>query len=80
MKTLRLTDFSASPLSRERELLRQLQGKTACNTERVRLVIEGHRLCLDGFVGSVHEKFEVERTCRALAPESILVNRLRVAC
>jgi hypothetical protein len=80
MRLLRLVDVSLSPLARELELLRRLKEATACGTERLRITIEGRRLCLDGFVISVYEKFEVEKTCRALAPESILVNRLRVAC
>ena len=34
---------------------------------------------LDGFGESVDQKSQMEQACRALAPQSILVNRLRVA-
>ena len=79
MRSLRLVDVSLSPFIRELELLRRLQAATACETERLRLTISGRQLFVDGFVASVDEKFQVEKACGALAPESIVVNRLRVA-
>lgn len=79
MRPLRLVDASLGPLAREIELLRQLQARTECGTSAVRLTIAGRRLFLDGFAESVVEKFLLEKACRELAPESILVNRLRVA-
>lgn len=79
MKIVRLADLSSSPLAREAELLRKLQMAQVCSLERLRLTIAGRRLFVDGFVGSVDEKLRVEKACRDLAPESYLVNRLRVA-
>lgn len=79
MRTLRLVDLSSSPLSREAELFRKLQTAGVCSPERLRLTIAGRHLFVDGFVGSLDEKLGVEKACRELAPESYLVNRLRVA-
>lgn len=79
MRKLRLADLASSPLAREAELLRKLQTATASGTERLRLTIAGRDLFLDGFVDSLDQKFQVEKACRDLAPESCLVNRLRVA-
>jgi hypothetical protein len=76
---LRLVDASLSPLVKELELLQRLQAATAGGTERLRLTISGRQLFLDGFVESVDQKSQVEQACRALAQQSILVNRLRVA-
>lgn len=79
MRFLRLVHASSNPLAQELDLLQRLQAAAACDTERLRLTIEGRRLMLDGFVGSVDEKFQLEVACRELAPGSLLVNRLRVA-
>lgn len=79
MRPLRLVDASLSPLVQELELLQRLQAATAGGTERLRLTISGRQLFLDGFVESVDQKSQMEQACRALAPQSILVNRLRVA-
>ena len=79
MRFLRLVQASSNPLAQELDLLQRLQAAAACDTERLRLTIEGRRLMLDGFVGSVDEKFQLEEACRELAPGSVLVNRLRVA-
>jgi hypothetical protein len=79
MRKLRLADLASSPLAREAELFRKLQTATASGTERLRLTIAGRDLFLDGFVDSLDLKFQVEKACRELAPESTLVNRLRVA-
>ena len=78
MKVLRLADSSISPLVREEELFRMLQAAATCSTERLRLTIDGRRLLLDGFVESLDQKLQAERTCRQLAPQSTVVNRLRV--
>jgi hypothetical protein len=61
------------------KLLQQLQAATTGGTERFRLTISGRQLFLDGFVESVDQVSQVEQACRALTPESILVNRLCVA-
>ena len=79
MRPLRLVDASLSPLVQELELLQRLQAATAGGTERLRLTISGRQLFLDGFVESVDQKSQMEQACRALARQSILVNRLRVA-
>ncbi|OFW65335.1 MAG: hypothetical protein A2Y74_02455 [Actinobacteria bacterium RBG_13_63_9] len=79
MRPLRLVDAAQSPLAQELELLQQLQATTAGGTERLRLTISGRRLFLDGFAESVDHKFRLEDACKTLAPQSILVNRLRVA-
>jgi len=79
MRKLRLLELSSSPLVQELELLQRLQTATAGGTERLRLTISGRQLFLDGFVESVDQKSQMEQACRALAPQSILVNRLRVA-
>jgi len=79
MRKLRLADLASSPLPREAELFRKLQTATASGTDRLRLTIAGRDLFLDGFVDSLDQKFQVEKACRELAPESYLVNRLRVA-
>ena len=79
MRTLRLVDLSSSPLAREEELFRKLQAAGICGTKPLRLTISGRWLFVDGFVESVDQKLRTERTCRELAPGSILVNRLRVA-
>jgi hypothetical protein len=76
---LRLVDASLSPLAQELELLQRLRAATASGTERLRLTISGRHLFLDGFVESLDQKSQVEQACRALTPESILVNRLCVA-
>ncbi len=79
MRTLRLVDLHASPLAREQELLRQLRATEVCSSDTVRLTVAGRRLFVDGFVNSVEEKFLVETVCRKLAPQSDVINRLRVA-
>ena len=79
MRVLRLADLESSPLVREEELLRQLRAAEVCSSTTVRLTVSGRRLFVDGFVASVEEKFQVEGVCRQLAPDSDLINRLRVA-
>lgn len=79
MKVLRLVDLESRPLAREEELLRRLREADVCRCAAVRLTVSGRRLLVDGFVASVEEKFLVESVCRQLAPESDLINRLRVA-
>ncbi len=79
MKVLRLANGSTSPLAREEELIRKLQAAGICGTELLRLTISGRWLFVDGFVESVDQKLRAERTCRELAPGSMVVNRLRVA-
>ncbi|NIO68887.1 MAG: hypothetical protein GTN71_07590 [Anaerolineae bacterium] len=79
MTALRVGDASSSPLATEAELSRKLQTAGVCSPERLRLTIDGRYLFVDGFVGSVGEKLRVEEVCRQVAPESYLVNRLRVA-
>ena len=64
MKVLRLADRSLSPLAREEELLSRLLAAGVCGPERLRLTIAGHRVFVDGFVGSVDQKFRVEKACR----------------
>jgi hypothetical protein len=64
---------------REEELLRRLRAAAECSCTTVRLTVEGGRLFVDGFVSSVDEKSQVESVCRQLAPDTDLVNRLRVA-
>ena len=75
MKVLRLADDSTSPLAREEELFRKLQAAGICGAEALRLTISGRWL----FVESLDQKLRAERTCRELAPGSMVVNRLRVA-
>jgi len=75
MKVLRLAADSTSPLAREEELFRKLQAAGICGTELLRLTISGRWL----FVESLDQKLRAERTCRELAPGSMVVNRLRVA-
>jgi hypothetical protein len=79
MRALRVADASSSPFAGEAELLRKLQTAGVSSAERLRLTIDGRCLFLDGFVSSVGEKLRVEKVCRQVAPESHLVNRLRVA-
>jgi hypothetical protein len=79
MKVLRLADDSTSPLAREEELFRKLQAAGICGTEPLRLTISGRWLFVDGFVESLDQKLRAERTCRELAPGSMVMNRLRVA-
>jgi hypothetical protein len=79
VRPLRLVAACLSPLVQELELLQRLQAARAGGTERLRLTISGRQLFLDGFVECVDQKSQVEQACRALAPQSILVNRLRVA-
>lgn len=79
MRVLRLFDLESSPLAREEELLRRLRAAEVCSPTTVRLTVAGRSLFVDGFVGSVEEKFQVESVCRQLAPDSDLINRLRVA-
>ncbi len=78
MKILRLADASANPLAREEELLSALQAGGACSCQQLRLTISGRQLFLDGFVESLDQKLRAEQACRELAPESTVVNRLRV--
>lgn len=79
MKVLRLADDSTSPLAREEEFFHKLQAAGIRGTEPLRLTISGRWLFVDGFVDSLDQKLRAERTCRELAPESMIVNRLRVA-
>jgi hypothetical protein len=79
MKVLLLAADSASPLEREDELFHKLQAAGIRGTEPLRLTISGRWLFVDGFVESLDHKLRAERTCRELAPESRVVNRLRVA-
>jgi len=79
MRVLRLIDADASPLAREEELARRLRAADVCRSATVRLTVAGRRLFVDGFVASLREKLKVESVCRRLAPDSQLVNRLRVA-
>jgi hypothetical protein len=79
MRVLRQIDLDSSPLAQEEELLRKLRRTGACSSADVRLVVAGHKLFVEGFVGSVNEKLRVEKACRRLAPQCDLVNRLRVA-
>jgi hypothetical protein len=79
MRVLRLANLSSNPLVREEELFRKLQTAGVSSPERLRLTIDGRYLFVDGFVSSVGEKLRVEKACRQVAPESYLVNRLRVA-
>lgn len=79
MRVLRLVD-DANPLAREEALLRRLRTAMVRTSTTVRLTVAGRRLFVDGFVASVEEKFQVESVCRRLAPDSDLINRLRVAC
>jgi hypothetical protein len=80
MKVLRLANGSANPLAREEELLIALEAAGACSCHLLRLTISGRRLFLDGFVESLDQKLRAEQACRELAPESTVVNRLRVGC
>lgn len=79
MKVLRLADDCCSPVAREEELLRKLRAAGICSRQRLRLMIAGRRLFLDGFVDSLDEKVRAEQACRELAQGSTVVNRLRVA-
>lgn len=79
MKELRLVEGSSSPLLLEEELLRKLRAAGVCAPDRLRVRVAGRWLFVDGFVDSLNEKLQAERTCRELAPGTIVVNRLRVA-
>ena len=79
MRALQLVGLSSSPLAREEELHLKLQEAGICGTEPLRLTISGRWLFVDGFVESLDLKLRAERTCRELAPGSMVVNRLRVA-
>ncbi len=78
MRVLRLVD-DVNPLAREEALLRRLRTAMVRSSTTVRLTVAGRRLFVDGFVASVEEKFQVENVCRRLAPDSDVINRLRVA-
>jgi len=71
MKILRVVEPQKSPLLQEKELLSRLQKVEVYYTEELRLGIAGRRVFLDGFVASVRDKWQVEDTCRKLAPMSI---------
>ncbi len=79
MRELSLSDRSSSPLLQEEELLEKLLAAGACKPDRVRLTMAGRWLFVDGFVDSLNQKLLTESACRQLAPESTVVNRLRVA-
>jgi hypothetical protein len=79
LRSLDVVDSALSPLSRETDLLWRLRATTPCGTERLRVIIAGRQLFLDGFAESVDHKHRVKSACRLLAPQSTLVNRLRVA-
>jgi len=79
MRELSLSDRSSSPLLLEEELLEKLRACGACKPDRVRLMMAGRWLFVDGFVDSLDQKLQAERECRHLAPGSTVVNRLRVA-
>lgn len=79
MKVLRLAADCTSPLAREEELCRKLEAARICGSEPLRLTISGRWLFVDGFEESVDQKSQMAQACRALAPQSILVSRLRVA-
>ncbi len=80
MKILRLADASANPLAREEQLLIALEAAGTCSCQQLRLTIAGRQLFLDGFVESLDQKLRAEQACRKLAPETTVVNRLRVGC
>jgi hypothetical protein len=79
MRELSLSDRSSSPLLQEEELLEKLLAAGACKPDRVRLMMAGRRLFVDGFVDSLDQKLQAERACRQLAHGCTVVNRLRVA-
>jgi hypothetical protein len=79
MKILQVVEPQESPLLQEKELLTRLQKAEVYHIEEFRIAIAGRRVFLDGFVASVREKRQVENTCRKLAPDVDLINRLRVA-
>ena len=79
MKILRVVEPRERPLLQEKEFLSKLQKAEVFYTEELRLAIAGRRVFLDGFVASVRDKWQVEDTCRKLAPDVDLINRLRVA-
>ncbi len=79
MRELNLSDRSSSPLLQEEELLEMLRACGACKPDRVRLTMAGRWLFVDGFVDSLEQKLQAERSCRQLAHGCTVVNRLRVA-
>lgn len=79
MKVLRLADLARSPLLQEEDLRHGLRDLAPCDCSNVRLTVTERVLFVDGFVASVDEKLMVETVCRKLAPDTNVVNRLRIA-
>ncbi len=80
MKILRLANGSANPLAREEKLLIALEAAGVCSCRQLDLKIAGRQLFLNGYVESLDQKLGAEQTCRKLAPEITVVNRLRIGC
>lgn len=79
MRVLPFVDPSLSPILREEELMEELRAAGLSRPEWLHLTIAGRRLFLDGYADSLDEKFETEETIKHIAPDCLVINRLRVA-